>query len=95
MLTAYSSILCCLPVDQGQVEHGILWVAGHVVLDLEEVWEVERGGGEAGVGLQQHEAGVRAGVDVQLVVLVPPSEAPPRLLDTEVLLSVSLRQTVI
>ena len=55
---------------------------------------MERGGGEAGVGLQQHEAGVRAGVDVQLVVLVPPREAPPRLLDTVVLLSVSLSQTV-
>ena len=55
---------------------------------------MERGGGEAGVGLQQHEAGVRAGVDVQLIVLVPPREAPPRLLDTVVLLSVSLSQTV-
>ena len=52
---------------------------------------MERGGGEAGVGLQQHEAGVGAGVDVQLVILVTPREATPGLLYRDVTISVSLK----
>ena len=50
----------------------------------------ELGGGDGGVGLEQHQAGVGAGVDVQLVILVPPREAPPGLLYRDVAISVSL-----
>ena len=73
-----------------QVEHGVLWLARNVLLDLKKVRQVKLGGGDAGVGLKQHEAGVGAGVDVQLVILVPPREAATSLLYRDITIPVSL-----
>ena len=79
-----------LLLDQGQVVHGVPGVARHVLLDGEEVRELESVGGEAGVGLEQHEAGVGAGVDVQLVILIIPGEAAPSLLYWNIAFSINL-----
>ena len=77
--------------SQRQVEHGVLRLARHVLLNLQEVGEVELRGGDGGVGLEQHQPGVGAGVDVQLVILVPPSEASPGLLYRDISISVRLQ----
>ena len=71
----------------GEVVHREGGVPGHVLLDLEEGWEL--GGDllvpESGAGLQEHEPlapGVAGGVvDVELVVLVLIQEGSPRLED--------------
>ena len=51
-------------------------------------------GGKGAPGLEQHEAGVRSSVYVELVILVIPLEATPRLADGDIALPVRLHDNI-
>ena len=73
-----------------QIKHGVFWVSGDILLDVEKIWQLELVRRQTRVCLQQHQAGVRTRVDVQLIILIVPREASTCLLNSHVTLSVRL-----
>ena len=73
-----------------QIKHGVFWVSGDILLDVEKIWQLELVRRQTRVCLQQHQAGVGTRVDVQLIILIVPREASTCLLNSHVTLSVRL-----